>query len=184
MADVYAVFGFLLALALAFPGMLTTVWLLFPTRVDISRQRLTTTPWRCFWLGIIVTFVLGTPIIIMFALPSSPAKIFGGIGLTFVLAFSTLGAAGLTANMADRFRGNANVKPKSVSAFVGSAVALELAAFFPFIGWIVVVPLGILFSLGAATFALFGWASESKRDPQPISDASQISAADIEPQSA
>ncbi len=40
MADVYAIFGTLLALGIAFPGMLTAWWLLFPRTVEGAQQRL------------------------------------------------------------------------------------------------------------------------------------------------
>jgi hypothetical protein len=167
MADVYMLFGILLALAISFPGLLITVWLLFPKRVNRSHERLKITPWRCLWLGLVVALVTGIPIIILFVLPSSPAKLMGGIGLTMVLAISTLGAAGLTARMACRLSGHLNVDVKGVRAFIGSAVALELAAFFPFVGWIVVIPLGFIFSLGAATFAIFQWVPKPIIPPEP-----------------
>lgn len=171
MADVYAVFGYFLALGIAFPGMLTAVWLLFPTRVELSRTRLAATPGRTFWLGLAVTLIFGIPIAILFALPFAPAKLVGGIGLILVLTFSTLGAAGLAAEMAIRLRGNSDGKLRPVAAFVGSAVALELAAFFPFIGWFVVIPLGVICSLGAATFAIFRW---MPREPRPSTPAKEI----------
>jgi hypothetical protein len=176
MADVSAVFGFLLALGIAFPGMLTAVWLLFPRKVEITQLRLTDTPWRCFWLGLAVAFLVGIPITIFFALPPAPAKIIGVIGLTLVLTFSTLGAAGLTSKMADRLEGDGTGKLKGASAFVGSALTLELAAFFPFIGWFIVIPFGILFSLGAATFALFQW------HPKPKAETESLPEVAIEPQ--
>jgi hypothetical protein len=178
MADVYAVFGILLALGIAFPGMLTAVWLFFPRRVSYARTRLAATPWQTFWLGLFVSFVVGIPITILLASPSAPAKLIGGTTLVLVLTIATLGAAGLTLEMADRLQEKANGKLKTVPAFIGSAVALELAAFFPFIGWIVVIPLGIIISLGAATFALLRWmprqletvqdSPEMKREPQTV----------------
>jgi hypothetical protein len=167
MADVYAVFGFLLALGIAFPGLLAAVWLLFPNKVNLSRARIQATPWRCFWLGLAVAFVLGIPIAILLALPFAPAKLIGSFILILVLTFSIVGAAGLALEMADRVQGNANGKLKSVPAFVGSAVALELAAFFPFIGWFVVIPLGIVVSLGSTTFAIFHWMPREEQAAEP-----------------
>jgi hypothetical protein len=166
MADVYAVFGVLLALGIAFPGMLTAVWLLFPERVEHSRMRIMQTPGRCLGLGMIVAFLFGIPIIIFVILPFGPAKLIGGIILTLVLALSTLGAAGLTFGMAVRLRENSDGKINSVPAFIGSAIALELAAFFPFIGWFFVIPLGMVVSLGATTFALFQWVPREKQAPK------------------
>jgi len=42
-------------------------------------------------------------------------------------------------------------------AFVRGAIALELAAVFPFIGWFLLIPLTIVTSLGATAFALLHW---------------------------
>jgi hypothetical protein len=174
MADVYAVFGFLLALGIAFPGMLTAAWLWFPRRVELSQARLTNTPWRCFWLGAAVAFLVAIPILILLALPPAPLKILGGIGLTVVLTFSTLGAAGLASKMATDLKDDSAGNLNGISAFIGSAIAMELAAFFPFIGWFIVIPLGIVISLGAATFALFQW--------QPKTRSEAISEVAVEPQ--
>ena len=51
MADVYAVFGTLLALGIAFPGLLTATWLLFPGAVGRATLRVSATPARSFFFG-------------------------------------------------------------------------------------------------------------------------------------
>lgn len=156
MADVSAIFGLLLALGLAFPGLLAAVWLLFPATVERARTRLDQTPWRCFWLGGVLVAFLSIPVVVLLALPSGAAQ-FAGAGLiVLALTVSTLGAAGLTAKMA----GHLSARSPGLSpagAFARSAIALELAAFFPLAGWFIVLPLAVVLALGASAFALLRW---------------------------
>lgn len=162
MADISAIFGILLTLGLVFPGLLTTVWLLFPATVERARLRLAHTPWQCFWLGGVLTALISLPVAVLLALSIGPAQFLGYSLIGLALAFSALGAAGLAAKMGDHLaRQSAGLSP--AGAFVRGAVALELAAFFPVIGWFILVPLAIVLSLGAAAFALLHWM------PRPIS---------------
>ena len=65
MADVFAVFGTLLAMGIAFPGMLLTWRVLLPKTVYRAQTRLAHTPWRCLFAGgflILVSTILGGPI--------------------------------------------------------------------------------------------------------------------------
>lgn len=156
MADISAIFGILLSLGLAFPGLLTAYWLLFPATVERARRRLDQTPWQCFWLGGVLTAGLSLPITVLLALPSGAAKFAGAALITLAFAGAAVGAAGLAAKMgahlAERSPGLA-----PASAFVRGALALELAAVFPLLGWFILVPLAIVTALGATAFALLNW---------------------------
>jgi uncharacterized protein involved in cysteine biosynthesis len=155
MADVSAIFGSLLIFGIAFPGMLTAWWLLFPASVERARMRLDQTPWQCFWFGGILTAAAVIPTVILLALPFGPAKFIGWTLIVIVLAFSSLGSAGIAAKMGERFAQQSNASP--AAAFVRGAIALELAVFFPVLGWFLVFPLTIVAALGATGFALLRW---------------------------
>ncbi len=178
MANITAVFGILLTLGIVFPGLLTAWWLLFPATVERARLRLDRTPWRCFWLGGIVTAVIAIPTVILLALPFGPAKFLGWIVIVAALASASLGAAGLAAKMGERLtsRSNGNLSP--AGAFVRGALALELAAAFPILGWFLVIPLAIVTALGATVFALLHWMPRSS--PLPEGDYSPRSVAERE----
>lgn len=156
MSDVSAFFGILIALGIAYPGMLTAWWLLFPATVERARLRLEHTPWRCFWLGGVIAAVVTIPTVILLVLPFGPAKFISWTIIALILAFSTLGAAGMVAKMGERLAGRSN--SSAAGAFVRGAVALELAIFFPVLGWAITLPLVVVTSLGAAGFALLHWA--------------------------
>jgi len=181
MSDVYAIFGTLLALGIVFPGMLTAWWLLFPSVVDRASERVLATPWRSLGLGMLMTGLLAVPIVVLLALPFAPAKFAGGLLLIASLAFASVGTAGLAAAMARQWSIRSQSEAAGPAVFVRGAIALELAAAFPLLGWLLVIPLTILISLGAATFGALGW------QPKPRPAAEQESNERVlihEPQSA
>lgn len=163
MADISAIFFILLIIGIAFPAMLTAWWLLFPSLVARAHSRVERTPWGAFWLGLILIIAVTIPIVILLALPFGPAKFIGWILLGAALAFSTIGTAGIAAHLGARLAKHSNVTP--LNGFIRGTVILELAAFFPIIGWLFVwFPL-ILISFGAAGFALLNWSPREKTQP-------------------
>ena len=153
MADISAVFGILLSLGLVFPGLLTAWRLLFPATVARATLRLELTPWRCFWLGGVLVALLVVPTVVLLALPFGPAKLAAYVLIVAALAFASLGGAGLAGKMAGQMQ-QASPGLSALAAFVRAAVALELAAAFPVIGWFVAIPLIAVTALGATVFAL------------------------------
>lgn len=164
MANITAAFGLLFILGLAFPGTLTAWWLLFPATVERARLRLDRTPWRCFGLGGALTAMLIIPIVGLLMLPFGPAKFMGWALVAITLAVSALGAAGLAAKMGDKISAHSSAMPP-VGAFVRGAIALELAAIFPILGWFILIPIVIVTSLGATAFALLHWMPRLPGDP-------------------
>src|SRR5688572_20615683 len=155
MADISAIFFILLILGVAFPAMLTAWWLLFPSIITRSQVRVEKTPTRTFWMGLIIMIALAIPIVILLALPFGPAKFLGWILLAVSLALSSIGSAGIAAHLADRLARQSNLG--GLGAFVRGAVLLELAAFFPVIGWFFVWPLLLITAFGATGYALLNW---------------------------
>ena len=169
MADISTIFGILLTLGIAFPGLLTAFWLLFPSAVERARARLEYTPWKTFWAGAVVLIAVTIPIVILIAIPLAPAKVLGVSLLALALSIACIGAAGLAARVAEQLRAGSS-SLSSGAAFVRGALALELAAFFPMLGWFVVLPVAFIVSLGATFFALFRW-SPRQSVQQPLPDA-------------
>jgi hypothetical protein len=157
MADVYAVFGTLLALGIAFPGLLTGTWLLFPDMVGRARIRAAATPWRSFFFGIAAVLLIAIPVLILNAMPMGIAKLAAVLIVFGAFGVATLGAAAVAAEMGDRLRAHAPSNLSSAGAFVRGAVALELAAIFPIVGWFLVIPVVLLLGFGAGVFGLLRW---------------------------
>lgn len=156
MADVAAVFGTLLGMGIAFPGLLTAVWLAVPAAVERARQRVEQTPWRCFWLGLLMTTLIGLPALGLLQVPG-PGQFTGATLLIATLAVATIGAAGMVAHLGAQLTASSNGRLSTMAGFVTSAIALELAAVFPIIGWFLLLPVMVVLGLGATTFALLRW---------------------------
>jgi hypothetical protein len=154
MADVYAVFGTMLALGIAFPGMLFAWWLLFPRQVDRARDQFASKPWTCLLIGMAGTVALALPVVILLNVPFGPLQLGGALLGLASLAFASLGAAGIALAMSQRLLRRSESRLTPSRAFLSAAVALELAAVFPAIGWFLVLPLSIFAALGASSLAL------------------------------
>lgn len=160
MADISAIFFILLIIGVAFPALLTALWLLFPKLISRAQTRVEKTPWATFWMGLITLIAFAIPIVILFALPFGPAKFFGWILLGLSLTVSSIGSAGISAHLGKRLSRNSNFS--QLSGFIRGAVILELAAFFPLLGWLFVwIPM-LIMAFGATTFALLNWNPREK----------------------
>jgi len=160
MADISAIFFILLILGVAFPAMLTAWWLLFPRLITKAQVRIDKSLASSFWMGLIVILVLGIPTFILLALPFGPAKLIGWMLLGASLALSSIGSAGIAAHLGTRLTQHSTISP--LSGFVRGAVLLELAAFFPIIGWVFLwIPL-LITAFGATGFAILNWMPREK----------------------
>ena len=161
MADISAIFFILLIISIAFPSMLAAWWLLFPSLIARAQTRIEKTLAPSFWLGLVVVIVLALPIFILFALPFGPAKFLGWILLAASLALSSIGSAGIAAHLGERMKQSGN-NYTSLNAFIRGAVILELATFFPLLGWFFIWPLALITAFGATGFALLNWMPREK----------------------
>jgi hypothetical protein len=172
MADISAIFFILLIIGVAFPAMLTTWWLLFPSVVSRAQTRVEKTPWGTFWMGITVVIAVTIPIIILLALPFGPAKFIGWILLAVSLALSSIGSAGIAAHLGKRLTSQSNIS--ALSGFVRGSVILELAAFFPLLGWFFIWPIMLIMAFGATGFALLNWMPREKIQPSSAAVATPL----------
>ena len=161
MADISAIFFILLIISIAFPSMLAAWWLLFPSLILRAQTRVEKTLSRTFWLGLVIVIAVTIPIIVLMALPFGPAKFFGWILLAVSLALSSIGSAGIAAHLGERMK-QTGTALTPLSGFIRGAIVLELAAFFPVIGWLFVWPLMLITAFGATGFALLNWMPREK----------------------
>ena len=160
MADISAIFFILLIIGIAFPAMLAIWWLLFPSLIGRAQSRIEKTPMQSFWMGLVVVIAVTIPIIILLALPFGPAKFIGWILLAASLAISSVGSAGIAAHLGKRLTSQSNLSP--LNGFIRASVILELAAFFPIIGWLFIWPIMLIMAFGATGFALLNWMPREK----------------------
>jgi hypothetical protein len=92
---------------------------------------------------------------ILFNLPSQFTQVLGWIWVVVVLAAASLGAAGLAAEIGLRMNWKNDGQFQSLGAFLRGAVLIELASAFPVIGWLLIIPIGTLTSLGGTVRTIF-----------------------------
>lgn len=161
MADISAIFFILLIISIAFPAMLSAWWLLFPALITRAQTRIEKSLARSFWLGLVIVIALTIPIVILLALPFGPAKFIGWILIAASLALSSIGSAGIAAHLGERMKQTGN-SYTPLGAFIRGSVVLELAAFFPVLGWFFLLPLALITAFGATGFALLNWLPREK----------------------
>lgn len=154
MAEVLAIFGILLALGAVSLGILAAWRLFFPNSVECARLQLNRTPWRCFWVGCITTFLTLPPIVILLALPLEATRIAGCLLLFILLAFAGLGAAGLATKVGEWLIQRAHDSTSPTATSLRSDVAQELAAGFWMGGIATVILLPLIIILLDLPFTL------------------------------
>ena len=165
MADISAIFFILLIFSIAFPCMLAAWWLLFPSLIVRAQTRVEKTLSRTFWMGFVILVIVTIPIIILIAMPFGPAKFLGWILLAVSLTLSSIGSAGIAAHLGEQMkRTGTSLTP--LSGFIRGAIVLELAAFFPVLGWLFIWPILLITAFGATGFAILNW---MPREKTPIS---------------
>ena len=155
MSDLFAIFGSLLFLGMAFPGLLATWYSLFNTLIWRTSEQIESAPWLSFFWGTLILFVCAVPIFIFLALPVGFLKAIGWMFLGGLLSFASLGASGFALLMGKRIGKTRDDGAILFRDFIKGAVVLELAAAFPFIGWFFVIPIVTIISLGAITIGVF-----------------------------
>ncbi len=98
----------------------------------------------------------------------------GLIALFILGAVASLGAAGLAGLLGQRLS-DLGVDASVAGTTIRGAVAMELAAAFPFVGWFIVIPLTFFATLGAAAFVLIGWMPRAKKQSIAKKDSSDDS---------
>ena len=154
MADVYSVFGTLLALGIAFPGLLVAFWLFYPQQVDEAASIVGESLLRCLGSGALASLGVGLPVVVLTSIPSGVSNLLAGVLVIGSLGIATLGAAGIALVLGKRLSDRSGeVSP--ARAFLLGAIAFEMAAAFPVLGWFGVVPVTLFASFGVALRVLF-----------------------------
>jgi len=171
MADISAAFFILLIISVAFPCMLAAWWLLFPSLITRAQIRVEKSLAASFWLGLVTLIVVTVPIVILLSLPIGPAKFAGWILIAASLALSSIGSAGIAAHLGEQMKRAGN-EFTPLGGFIRGAVILQLAAFFPVVGWFFLWPLALITALGTTAFALLNWMPREKTQISPATTTS------------
>jgi hypothetical protein len=171
MADILAIVGIVVLVGAAQVGLVITLCLLFPARVEAASARLQQHPWRSLLMGSGAALVLALPVVVLLSLPAGVAKFLGWALVVGALAVSGIGASGLVRLLARRMASQGMADTGTLGTLVRSCLALELAILLPVVGWFVLLPLVTAAGFGASLHALRRTASTSNPSPSAGSQA-------------
>lgn len=150
---VLAVIAGLMAACISFWALLVGAALLFPERVELSRDSIERSTWRAFWIGLAVSLlgVIGSG---MMRAPGGPVKALGFLLVAWPAAWMTIGASGLACLIGERIRRYDAYMTAFGATMRGSGLMVG-AMLVPLFGWFVVTPFILCVSLGAGFLAAF-----------------------------
>jgi hypothetical protein len=158
--DVFAVVATLTGVCVSAWALILGVAQLFTQRALLAREQLTGAPWRSFLLGFVAFLVLGLFSLVLLKQPLPLGKLIGWTVLLGTLSVAATGAAGMVALASQRLRAMAP-EMTPYAAFSKSAAVIVVAGLVPFLGWFLIVPVVIVFSLGSGMQALFARARQA-----------------------
>ncbi|MCC6420620.1 MAG: hypothetical protein IT429_20475 [Gemmataceae bacterium] len=161
LGDVLAVLATVVSLVVTGMAVVLAAALLFPAATGRAQRQLQFRPWLSLGVGVIVGLVGGFPALVLLALPHPGAKLCGGFLLSLLGTRVVVGAAGVVQVMADHIRDRSpSVSPFAALSYSGGLFVV--AFLFPCFGWLFLLPIAVLWSLGAGVTAL-RWGPEPRR---------------------
>jgi len=128
--------------------------LIFRQKALISQSLIQYAPWRSFFLGAVLLFIMGFVSIAFLAAPLPVLKFFGYSGVLVIVSLASLGAGGLVLFVADRLR-QYDPKLRPFAALNRGALLIVSSGLVPVFGLFVIFPAVLAIGLGTAVQALF-----------------------------
>lgn len=151
--DVLAVVAAVVAVGLCWAATLLLTALAFPERARRAGEAVTSAPGRCLARGAGVFFVVGVLAFALMHSPAGPVRLVGDVAWGVLALFAAVGSAGIARLLGERVQAVGTHMTPFAALTRGTALYV-LAGFLPVVGWFLIVPLALLFSLGGAVAAL------------------------------
>jgi hypothetical protein len=148
MGVVMGITAAVLGVAAGLLGLMVWTALFFPRRTARAGRALEARPGRCFLVGIALTALLGTPVIVLLNAAHGLAKLAGWALALPLVAVLIVGLTAMAELRGQRLRTlSPSVTP--LAGLVRGAITLELAMLPPFLGWFLFAPLVGITTVGA-----------------------------------
>lgn len=121
-------------------------------------------------IGIGGVIGLAIPVAFLTALPAGFIQFMGFLLVLAALTLASISTAGFAGVLGERINAQRATELRQPLRFLAGAVALELAAIFPIVGWFVIIPITLVISFGASISVLFG-RTRGSQDPQLVESA-------------
>ncbi|HTQ09395.1 MAG TPA: hypothetical protein VMI31_04930 [Fimbriimonadaceae bacterium] len=157
----YFTIGSALTIVAAIFGTAFSAWallvgssLIFRHKAQISQSLIQHAPFRSFFLGAVLLFVMGFVSAIFLTVPIPAVKFFGYSGMFVIVSLASLGAGGLVLFVAERLR-QYDPRLRPFVALNRGALVIVASGLVPVFGLFVVFPAVLAIGLGTAAQAIF-----------------------------
>ncbi len=154
------IFGDVLATLAIICGVPFTTWamviacrLVFPELSERAANRMQSKAFASFWTGLAVTAIGLFLAIIFFNLPNPVARFVGADIVSFLLALSIVGCAGIGAIAGHRIQAH-DERISEYAAFVRGSAFVIVACMSPLVGWFFIMPIALITAIGAGLNAV------------------------------
>ena len=153
-ADVLAVIASLGLAGLGFPALVSLIHLLLPAASTKASASLARHPLRLFALGLFTLFAVLVAVSVSGNVLAGPGKLVGLFVLLCTVGVAGIGWSGLAVLVAKRLAAQSARAPGLPDVLAGALDRRDSPCAIPIIGWITVLPIALLVSLGAGVSAL------------------------------
>lgn len=154
------VLGLLFLSSLCFMALILLLAAFLPRVRARSQQALLSSPWRAFFIGLANYLFLGGIALVL--LNIEPLGWLGVLVTAGLSGITLLGLTGLVSLLGERLAGLQSGDISPLKRLIWGAITLELACLLPFIGWLLLAPVLLMLSFGAAVLA---WRNRRQSDP-------------------
>ncbi|MBV9851403.1 MAG: hypothetical protein JO250_17170 [Armatimonadetes bacterium] len=151
--DVLAAMGVLAAVGVGWAAALLLAALAFPERVRRAAEATVAAPGACLARGLGIFVATGVVAGALYHSPAGPVRLLGGALWAGLGLMAALGSAGIARLLGGRIQGVGTHMTPFAALTRGTALYV-LAGYLPILGWFLIAPLALLFSLGGAWTAL------------------------------
>ena len=151
--DSFSVVAVLGGICLSAWALMLAVALVFPNKAHQAENRMSTRPWLCLFLGLLIWLTFGTFSVALISSPVPGVKLVGWGVLMTILSIAAVGSSG-SAMLASRRLKRLDPDITPYAALSKSAAFIVIAGLLPVLGWFLIVPLLLCVSTGAGLTAL------------------------------
>jgi len=150
--DILAVIALLVVSGAAWGSAILLTAMLFPAKVQSTRETIIESPVKCFWRGALVVGVLS---LLAAATMSKPGPIrLVSISMIGLLAYcAAVGSASIVRMMSERI-GSEGTEMAPFARLTRASFLYVGAGFLPVIGWFVILPVATMICAGGAIVTL------------------------------
>lgn len=156
----------LAGLMAALPAFLVFLNLVFSRTTYRASRRLDKGAILPFFVGLIPAIFLGVPVVGMISM-GSVFQLLGVLGLLALLMWAFTGLAAIARLAGGRISSFTDQPDRPLAEIVVGSVVLSFAIAFPLIGWLLILPFGLIVGTGATILSRFTRIDRRRVDAEP-----------------